>query len=65
MPEPEKVLTYADAVRIKGEEKELEPQLARIIVEAKDSGTKAVQIARDLNLTEGRVHQIIRAYRNQ
>ncbi|MEY9944902.1 hypothetical protein [Kitasatospora sp. GAS1066B] len=65
MPEPEKPLTYADAVRIKAEERQLAPQLARIIVEARDGGTKAAQIARDLHLTEGRVHQILRAHRDQ
>ncbi|WP_257033171.1 hypothetical protein [Streptomyces sp. 1331.2] len=41
-----------------------EKQLARIIFEERDSaGRSAAQIARDLFLTEGRVHQIIPAYR--
>jgi DNA-directed RNA polymerase subunit H (RpoH/RPB5) len=63
MSKPEKLLTYEDAVRIRREVRQLESQLPRIMTTAKDAGTSGAQIARDLELTEGRVYQIIRAYR--
>ncbi|MFJ2575979.1 hypothetical protein [Kitasatospora aureofaciens] len=66
MPEQdEPQLTYEDAVRIRREAEQLDRQLARIVVEAKDGGRRAVDIARDLRYTEGRMHQIIRKYKAQ
>jgi hypothetical protein len=60
--EPEQQLTYEDAIRIRREAIRLQEQLGRIITEARATKS-AVQIARDLELTEGRVHQILRAQR--
>lgn len=66
MPEQdEPQLTYEDAVRIRREAKALDQQLGRIIVEAKARGRSAVEIARDLDYTDGRVHQIVRKYKAQ
>ncbi|WP_043470989.1 hypothetical protein [Kitasatospora sp. MBT66] len=68
MPEQqqdEPQLTYEDAVRIRRESAPLERQLARIVVEAKNGGRSAAQIARDLEYTEGRIYQIIRKHRTE
>ncbi|WP_371518002.1 hypothetical protein [Kitasatospora sp. NBC_01300] len=66
MPEQqqdEPQLTYDDAVRIRREAQQLDQQLARIVVEAKAGGRSAVEIARDLLYTEGRVHQLVRKHK--
>ncbi|WP_405018159.1 hypothetical protein OHV05_15330 [Kitasatospora sp. NBC_00070] len=52
--------SYDDAVRIRAAAQQLEPQLARIITEARADGRSAARIARDLDYTEGRVYQILR-----
>lgn len=67
MPEQqqdEPPLTYEDAMLIRSRAAQLESQLARIVVEAKSGGRSAVQIARDLGYTEGRIHQILRQQRD-
>ncbi len=64
MPEqPAPQYSYEDAERIRRESEQLDEQLARIIGEARDKGLSAVQIARDLRYTEGRVYQILRQLR--
>ncbi|MEU6238419.1 hypothetical protein [Kitasatospora sp. NPDC047058] len=66
MPEqPAPQFSYEDAERIRRESEQLDAQLARIIVEARDGGRSAVEIARDLRYTEGRVYQILRKHREQ
>nr|WSZ97255.1 hypothetical protein OH820_17765 [Streptomyces sp. NBC_00857] len=62
MADTERQLTYEDAIRIRREATQLQEQLGRIITEARATKS-AAQIARDLELTEGRVHQILRAQR--
>ncbi|MEU7639861.1 hypothetical protein AB0C11_27850 [Streptomyces sp. NPDC039016] len=66
MAEPTPQLTYDDAVRIRGDVVNLQEQLGRIIAEARrgDGRQKprsVAQIARDLQFTEGRIRQILRA----
>ncbi|MFB7899969.1 hypothetical protein ACFC1B_27000 [Streptomyces xiamenensis] len=60
----EKPLSYDDAARIRRDTKRLEPQLARIIIEARTTRS-AAQIARELLLTESYVHRVIRENRAQ
>lgn len=55
--------TYEDAVRIRREYKQLQPQLGRIIAEARAVGRSATEIAYELSMVESRVHQILREYR--
>ncbi|WP_370420364.1 hypothetical protein AB8O64_19825 [Streptomyces sp. QH1-20] len=57
------LLTYEDAVRIRREVKLLEAQLGRIITDAR-ANRSAAEMARDLQLTEGRVYQILREHRS-
>jgi predicted transcriptional regulator len=62
MPEQPEPLTYEDAARIRREVKQLEQELPRIIVEARE-GRSAAEIARELLLTESYVHRILREQR--
>ncbi|MYT30484.1 MULTISPECIES: hypothetical protein [unclassified Streptomyces] len=66
MAERKPKLTYDDAVRIRDEALNLKEQLGRIVVEARLGGSghkprSVAQIARELQFTEGRIRQILRA----
>ncbi|WP_425829331.1 hypothetical protein [Streptomyces fractus] len=55
--------TFDDAVRIRREAKALQPQVGRIVTEARAAGRRATEIAYELGMVESRVHQILRAHR--